>query len=476
MIQYIIKRLLIFIPTLLIISLITFSLSVMVPGDPIEQILNKGGKGDFASLSSLVAEQAYIEKRRELGLHLPVFYFGLGTASMPDSLYIIPKRSTRKTLKKLIKQYGNWPEIYAFYNANKHFYRQVNSLNTDSTNANNKINLQDNAYKISSLYHREKIEEKLRLIDEELETTPLFKTQIGSSFNVLSSSFNNMIEHPTKYKNLLPKVHFYGTNNQYHKWITKFLKGDFGRSFKDNQPVSKVLKKSASRTIGISLLSVFLSYLIAIPLGVFSAKEKGTRKEQTITTILFILYSLPSFWIATMLIMFFGGGDFLSWFPGYGLGDQEVEGASNFFEKVGIRVHHLILPLICWTYGSLAFLTRQMRGGMLTVLNQDYIRTARAKGLREKKVVWKHAFRNSLLPIITLFANVFPLMLSGSIVLELIFNIPGMGHLAIDAITARNWPVLFAVVMVSAILTLLGYLVADILYALVDPRISYNKK
>jgi len=132
--------------------------------------------------------------------------------------------------------------------------------------------------------------------------------------------------------------------------------------------------------------------------------------------------------------------------------------------------------MICFTYGGLAFLYRQMRGAMINTLSQDYIRTARAKGLDEKNVLWKHAFKNSLLPIITLFANVFPLVISGAIIIENKFSIPGMGKTAIEAISARNYPMIYTIVMFSAILTMVGYLVADILYAVVDPRISYNKK
>jgi peptide/nickel transport system permease protein len=132
--------------------------------------------------------------------------------------------------------------------------------------------------------------------------------------------------------------------------------------------------------------------------------------------------------------------------------------------------------MVCFTYGGLAFLYRQMRGAMINTLSQDYIRTARAKGLDEKNVLWKHAFKNSLLPIITLFANVFPLVISGAIIIENKFSIPGMGKTAIEAISARNYPMIYTIVMFSAILTMVGYLVADILYAVVDPRISYNKK
>lgn len=227
-------------------------------------------------------------------------------------------------------------------------------------------------------------------------------------------------------------------------------------------------------TLILSFISILLTYLIAVPLGITSAANKGSVKDQSITTSLFVLYSLPNFWVATLLIMFLGGGDFLDIFPANGVG-QITEGMS-FFEKLWTRAHHLVLPIICFTYGSLAFLSRQMRGAMINTLGQDYIRTARAKGLDEDTVLWKHALKNSLLPIITLFANVFPLLISGALVLEFKFTIPGMGKTAYEALLARNYPIVYTIVMFSAILTLVGFLVADILYAVVDPRIKFDKK
>jgi peptide/nickel transport system permease protein len=219
---------------------------------------------------------------------------------------------------------------------------------------------------------------------------------------------------------------------------------------------------------------MIFAYLFAVPLGVTSAVKKGTKTERGITTGLFILYSLPNFWIATMMIIFLCGGDFLDWFPAFGLGTLPAD--APFSERFAETTYHLILPVICWTYGSLAFISRQMRGGMLNVIGQDYIRTARAKGLDENTVIWKHALRNSLIPIITLFANIFPLAISGSFVIESIFSIPGMGKVSLDALVARNYPIIFTVMMFTAILTLVGNLVADVLYAVVDPRISFSGK
>ena len=154
----------------------------------------------------------------------------------------------------------------------------------------------------------------------------------------------------------------------------------------------------------------------------------------------------------------------------------ELPESAPYWDRFFETAYHFILPLFCLTYASFAFISRQMRGGMLNVLEMDYIRTARAKGLKKQVVIWKHAFRNSLIPIITLFANIFPAAISGSFIIEVIFSIPGMGQLTLQAIFQRDYPIVFTVLMFSSILTLVGILIADIMYAFVDPRISFSNK
>lgn len=473
MLKYILKRIAIFIPTLFIISLFTFMLSVSVPGDPVEQMMSAGGSQD-AGMSMLQAnERAYLDKRQELGLHLPVFYGSLSSRAVPDTLHRIARKQHRTTLSRLINDYGNWPLISDYFEAIKAFDMAVVAIPQDSLNANPRIRIRDATFQLFQHTRHDAIAARLDNIAEDIGKAQSLAA-LAPAFDELAAAYNTMRENPTRWKKYIPSLHWYGTQSQYHQWITGFLTGDFGISYQDGRPVKSVLLDAVRWTVLLSLLSILLTYLIALPLGVMSAARKGTTSDQVISTFLFILYSLPSFWVATLLITFFGGGDFLKWFPAYGVG--EIEPGMNLVEKVGTRAYHLVLPLICWTYGSLAFLSRQMRGGMINALTQDFVRTARAKGLDEKNVIWKHAFRNSLLPIITLFASVFPLAISGSIALEIIFSIDGMGKLAFEALVARNYPVVYAVVMFSAILTLIGYLVADILYAAVDPRITYTGK
>ncbi|MCF7800477.1 MAG: ABC transporter permease [Candidatus Marinimicrobia bacterium] len=271
----------------------------------------------------------------------------------------------------------------------------------------------------------------------------------------------------------LKKITMILTDAQYPRWLGRMIRLDFGNSIKDNRPVWEHFKETVPVSLIFTLTSFIIAYLVAIPLGIYSATHQYTLGDKVTTVILFILYSLPNFWVATMAIVFFGGGDFLDWFPVSGLHSvgSEHMGRGGYLLDM---LHHIILPLIIWTYGSFSALSRYMRGSMLEVIRQDYIRTARAKGLSEKIVVYKHALRNSLIPIITMLANLLPLAISGSIIIESIFSIPGIGQLAFNAVLYRDYPIIMAVSTLSAILTLAGILISDILYALVDPRITFE--
>jgi peptide/nickel transport system permease protein len=260
---------------------------------------------------------------------------------------------------------------------------------------------------------------------------------------------------------------------RYPVWLWKVLHLDFGRSFKDFRPVWDVILERVPITVQIELISIFLAYVIAIPLGVHSAVKSGTFVERGTTVVLFILYSLPSFWVAYILLYFLAGGSFFRVFP---IGGVSAPNAATFgiLHWLADRLWHLALPILVLTYGSFAALSRYMRSSMLDVLRQDYIRTARAKGLSHRIVIFKHAMRNSLIPIITILAGLLPALIGGAIITETIFNIPGMGRLAFEAVLYRNYPVIMAEATISAVLTLLGILVSDILYAAVDPRIKYD--
>lgn len=491
MLQYIIKRILIFIPTLFAISLLTFIISINAPGDPVETMLNKNAGGEGQEADKLANEKAYKKLRHQLGLDLPVFYFTITNATVSDTLYKIPKVDHRKTLERLAFMYGNWNDVALYYKNIQTLDRMLYKIRINANNAETLRKLKNLTSTLFYTYDAKKINSILNQIEFNINKNK-YLDWIRAYFQAVKNTYSYMLINQNPYKKFIPAFHWYGINNQYHLWMfgdkpwfssqtetivyrsAGFIRGDFGISYQDKRPVSSVIWDALRWTFILSTSSIILAYLIAIPLGVKSAVKKGTRTERIITTVLFMLYSLPNFWIATMLIIFLCSPDYVQLFPAFGVG--QLSSNAPFWDRFLDTSYHLVLPLICWTYGSLAFISRQMRGGMLNVLGQDFIRTARAKGVEEKKIIWKHAFRNSLIPIITMFANIFPLAISGSFVIEFIFSIPGMGKLTLDALFARNYPVVFTVMMFTAILTLIGTLVADITYAIVDPRISFSKK
>ncbi|MBL0103577.1 MAG: ABC transporter permease [Bacteroidetes bacterium] len=239
----------------------------------------------------------------------------------------------------------------------------------------------------------------------------------------------------------------------------------------------EILRSRIGWSLFFTLLSVVLAYLISIPLALKLASRPQAKYARPITLFLDIIYSLPSFWIATLLMFLFCNPDIMNLFPSSGImptgGYPE---GTGFFERLGGTIPYLILPTITYTYSSFAFLTGSLRASIEEILKQDYIRTAYAKGLSEKTILYKHAFRNALLPVITIFSHVFPFAIGGSVILESLFTIPGMGLTIFQSITAQDYPVIITVFLLTGFITMSGFLFSDILYSIADPRISITKK
>jgi peptide/nickel transport system permease protein len=260
---------------------------------------------------------------------------------------------------------------------------------------------------------------------------------------------------------------------QYWEWIQNVAVLDFGTEFfRPNVEISDELVRRMKITIPLALIATLLSYLIALPLGIFSAIKRGSFSDKLITLGLFLLYSLPTFWAGLMLILSFGATG-LEWFPVIGLHGKDAADFTTW-PYIWDTIWHGVLPVATMTYGGVAYLSRQMRVGMLETIQQDYIRTARAKGLDRRKIILKHALRNSMIPVITVFASILPILIGGSVLVEMIFNVPGMGLYAFEALLVRDYNIIMATVTCSAFMTLAGFLLSDILYAVVDPRIAYE--
>lgn len=261
---------------------------------------------------------------------------------------------------------------------------------------------------------------------------------------------------------------------QYGLWLKRLARLDFGESLKDRRPVIKKIAETLPITLTLNILAIILIYIISVPIGIFSALHPKSLTDKIVMLTLFVLYSLPSFWVASILITFLAGGDYLNLFPITGFISDGAEGLP-WYGMIGNVAWHLVLPVACLTYGGLAFMSRFSRASMLEVMRQDYIRTARAKGLSEWRVITRHGLRNAMIPLLTLMGALLPALLGGSVIIEQIFSIPGMGRLSFEAVMSRDYPTVMAIASIDAILTLISILVADIMYVVVDPRISFEK-
>lgn len=261
----------------------------------------------------------------------------------------------------------------------------------------------------------------------------------------------------------------------YAIWLGNALRLDFSRSYYEKEPVTTVIGRRIGPTLLLSASSLLLTYILAVPIGLLATVRSGRLDERVMSTLLYMLYSLPSYVAALLLLVLFSLKLEGTWLE-LPLGGMTSDGFAQMSVagKVVDILRHMALPLICFTYGSLAYYSRFVKANMMEVVRQDYIRTARAKGVPPGRVIWHHAFRNTLIPFVTLLGLTLPALLSGAVILEMIFSWPGMGQLFFQSITRRDYPVIMGLTLMFSVLTLLGQLLADILYSVVDPRVTYS--
>ncbi len=258
---------------------------------------------------------------------------------------------------------------------------------------------------------------------------------------------------------------------------------DLGSSFVKNRPVLDLVGEALPVTLLLNALSVPLVFAGSILMGVYTARFRGGTLDVSISTVNLALWSVPTIWMGVLLIGFLASEQYLKWFPTSGLSSLRAESwtflpvwSPDGFQRGFLldTIWHMILPVVCLTYSGFAFLTKLTRSAVLENLQSDYARTARAKGASERAVLWRHVFRNSLLPLITVAASILPGLLIGSVIVETIFSIDGMGRLAVEAVQMRDREVVLSITLITGLLTLVSYLLMDICYALADPRVSYE--
>lgn len=260
---------------------------------------------------------------------------------------------------------------------------------------------------------------------------------------------------------------------RYWIWLKNISKLDFGESFTYEEPVIDLIKSKLPVSLQFGIISLLLSYTISVGFGVLKAIKHTSVFDYVTSFILFVMYSIPGFMLAILLIVYFAGGDFLDWFPmGELYSDEYFE--MTLWQKIIDRAHHFILPLICYCISSFTLLTMLMKNTLLDEIKKDYIRTARAKGVSEKAIYLKHALRNALIPIVTGIGGFISVFFAGSLLLETIFQLDGMGLLSYQSVLQRDYNVLMGMIFIQSVLMLVGNLISDLAYIAVDPRIDFK--
>ncbi len=457
MIQNIIGSILKFLVSFLLLILAAHFILTNIPGDSTTHLFS-ASENKSASASDYESMRQDILKK---GLNLPDFYFSIHSAALPPVYFDTYKPEEKRNIKQMAYHFGNAETV-------ENFLRQLQNSQTSFS------------------------DDSSRIIYNQL-LTDYFSTQGNSEKPIqrlaaaypankllaeLSKKETEMHQLKTTWKKFLPVVSFH-SDNRFHQLLfgtensEGLLHGSLGTSWQTRMPVSEMILSGFKWTILLSIISLLISLALSIFIGIKAGASDGSVFDRISSHSLFILYSIPVFWLAIILLMLFSNPHALNWLPASGI--QPVGGfqeEKNILSRIISTIPYLILPLICFILPSLAFMARTIRAATAEIMQQDFIRTARAKGLPEKTILQKHVFRNVLLPVITLFALAWPALLSGSVIIENIFSIPGMGLLTFHAVQQQDYPVLSGVFITCGVFTLATFSLADILYSLTDTRLK----
>ncbi len=497
MAQYVIKRILLMIPTFFAISLLIFVVLNFAPGKPGAD-MSAGDQGESAEQGDSQRESYRIFKE-QFNLDKPVLWntrYNLQTTEIEETLLDVLDLSGEVSAarqieaKDQIEDWGSYAVPGLIELLSSHPDLEVRAYASQRLAINGKRSLK-NLYGGRSTLEERAQNKAISAENQQIKgwTYPWCaewgknaegirqckKTTAAEVESQQQKTWEGWFASHSERWDYTPsrKAEIFATDTRFWKYWTNLLQLDFGVSHVDKQPVLEKVFKKLRYSITLSFAAVILIYLFAVPLGIWSSVNQDTQLDRFVTAVIFMLYSLPSFFVGVFLLNLLTRGTPLQVFPTSGFESLDTSQMTTL-EYLKDVLWHLVLPLLCLTYGGLAALSRYARSGLLDVIRSDYVRTARAKGLPEFIVIIKHAARNGMIPILTLLATLLPTLVSGAVVIEMIFGIPGMGLYVLDSIRVRDYNAIMAVLLISSSLTLLGMLLSDLSYALVDPRITFD--
>lgn len=482
MIQLLIKRIGALFFSLTVIIVIGFWLTQAMPGDPVQRMLSTTNHLEVGNIENY--SQKYDQLYYQLGYEIPDFYFTWTNLCVPDSFYKIPQLNRRNQLILLSSETGNPSKVYAFRKVEEQLMFQISNSNKIGKEV--KIELQTF---VNRIQQQIKIAEISASIKNCKEFNKVQDVELLTSFDLVKKYFYTFEIEKAGWKLWVPVIKFH-SKNHFQQWLfgstniatTNYndrgiFQGDLGYSTVTHRSVSSILKKAFEITFILSTLAIFIALFFSIPIAIVLVLFRNKKIVQLAPGILLFIYTIPVFFLGTLLLMIFANTSVIVLFPSSGI--APAGGFSLSLSSWQIFLHtlpYLVLPLITYTIGSLAFFIRLVQASLIDQLDTDYVKTARAKGASEKRIVSIHALRNCLIPLVTSAATAFPAMISGSIILENIYSIPGMGTEMVRAVQNLDYPVMIGFFLLMGVVTICVYMFSDLLHSYIDPRIHLQMK
>lgn len=467
MLRYVFIRILLVIPVFFVLCTAVYLISTFTPGDRIGQYLEIYGMN--YSGSKQISDDDYMKTARKLNLDKPHFYFSIIPRYYPDTIFriVLPLRHRLATV--FLNESGSWKLSSALLNETDKLKKLADTSGQVLINEVAEVHIEKmlissslhefeiNLYKLCAIAVRDSFIQMIEITDD--------------ISHLLEDRKNNYLPE----KSFLPRLIWNGTENRFHKWFGKVLKSDFGISMIDGRKVFDKLKDAFPFTLAYVLMAYIFSFILAIPFGIISAFNAKSKIVKVIESILSAVYSVPVFWLSTLAVIFLTTDEvsaYLNIFPSIGIGFTEPD--APVFDRIVAALPHFVLPAIIVALYSGAYLSLLIKRNIEKEMSETYFISLIAKGISRRNAILRHAFPNSMLPLVTIIVMGFPAALAGSVVIEVIFNIPGMGRLLYDSLLRYDWNVVFAVVVLIGLLTYIFYITGEVIYSFLNPKIRYR--
>ncbi len=457
---------------MVLLAITVFFFSINMPGDEVEVYLEF--RGYSTNADNEISREDYISVAKSLDLHLPEFYFSITPQSTPPNIdkYII---TDEKKLVSSIYQYNNnWKATDDLFQELIVLMQTLEVDNTKISQDNSNSELKKSLLKLKKSSDHLEFDQNFKVLEAFYKANK--DSLSGKELNIehFIEKYNHLPQKPASIFSIFPKFTWNGTENRFHRWFSNALKFDFGTSSVDGRKVSVKIKKSLKWTLMYVFLAYILTFGLAIPIALLSTYHNKNVIAKLIDNSFIAIYSIPVFWLATLAVVFLTSSEvtgLFNIFPSIGIG--EIYSDMSFGQQLKTAMPHLILPAIVVAFHTRAYIIDLVKKNMQKEMKKKYYLSLMAQGLPRKKVIFNHIFPNSLLPLITMIVVGLPASIAGSVIIEVIFNIPGMGRLLYDAILQYDWNVVYSIVLLIGVATYIFYFIGDMLYSYFDSRIKF---